>query len=101
MIQQSTKDRLAVNLAALHKMASAWVMTVAGMLGTLWLAMPPEQQSTLMGLLPIPPWLIPIALTLVGLAARAWPQKNITPAEAAAKSADGPDTLGLPTIPKE
>lgn len=92
-MEQDTKDKLAVNVANSWKMASNWVMTASGALFAIYLALPLEQQQTLINHLPMPPWLVPIAGTVIGVAARLWPQKSITPEVAAAKSAsDDPPT---------
>lgn len=83
------KDKLATNLSSLPKMASAWVISAAGALGAIWLALPPEQQRALVEHSPLPAWAYPVALTVAGLAARVWPQKSLTP--------DDPETPKDPT----
>ena len=83
-----TKDKLALNVANSYKMASNWVMAAAGVAFTVYLALPPEQQQALIQHLPMPPWLLPILASVIGIAARLMPQKSITPEVAAAKSAD-------------
>ncbi len=81
------KAKLRENAAILYKMASAWVMGLAGTLGTVWLALPVDQQQTIIKLSPLPVWAYPIVLTALGILARIWPQKNITPTEAVGKAA--------------
>lgn len=87
-MEQATKDKLAVNVGASYKMASNWVMTAAGAVATIWFAMPPEQQAELVKHSFVPPWAYPIALTVLGIAARLWPQFNLSANEASAKSMD-------------
>lgn len=89
-MDQTTKDKLAINVANSWKMASNYVMVGAGIAFAYWLTLSPEQQALIISHLPIPPWLIPIATGFAGFAARLWPQKSITPAVAAAKSEDAP-----------
>ena len=86
----TTKDKLAINLANSYKMASNWVMAAAGIVFTIYLALPLDQQQTLLQHLPVPPWLLPIAASIAGIVARLIPQKSITPAVAAAKSDAAP-----------
>lgn len=86
------KEKLALNLATLPKMLSAWVMTLAGGLGVLWVSLPEPQQKLIIEHSWLPPWAYPIALTVLGLVARVLPQSNITPTEAEGKSADAPPT---------
>lgn len=81
------KEKLAINVANSWKMASNWVFTASGVLVAIWVSMPPEQQAVLIAHLPVPPWAVPIAGTVIGIAARLWPQKSITPEVAEAKSA--------------
>ena len=81
------KAKLAVNMGAAWKMWSNWVMTASGALGAIWLALPVEQQQAVIAHLPLPPWILPIVGTVIGVTLRIWPQASITQAEAAAKSA--------------
>lgn len=81
------KEKLAANVKASYKMASNWVMTIAGALATVFFSLPPEQMAELVKHSFVPPWAYPIALTALGIVARVWPQKSLTPAEADAKSA--------------
>lgn len=74
-----TKDKLATNAANSWKMASNWVFVAIGTLFTIYLALPADQQQALINHLPVPPWLIPIVGSVVGIAARLWPQKSLTP----------------------
>lgn len=87
-MDQLTKDKLAINVGALPKMASAWVMTAAGVLGTIWISLTPDQQMQVIQHSPLPVWSYPIVLTVVGIIGRVWPQKILKNAEADAKSAD-------------
>jgi hypothetical protein len=82
--------KLATNLANAHKMASNWVMTAVGAMATIWFLLPADQQATVIAHLPVPLWSLPIVTSIIGIAARVWPQKSITPAVAEAKSADAP-----------
>lgn len=90
-MEQEAKDKLAINVANSWKMASNWVMTISGALFAIYLSLPPDQQQTLVNHLPVPPWLVPIIGTVIGVLARLWPQKSITADVAAAKS-DAPPT---------
>lgn len=83
-----TKDKLAVNAANSWKMASNWVMSAAGAAFAIYLALPADQAQALIDHLPVPPWVLPIVATVIGIVARLWPQKSITPEVAAAKSTD-------------
>lgn len=93
-------DKLAINVANSWKMASNWVMAAAGTVFAIYLALPIDQQQTLIQHLPVPPWLLPILASVGGIVARLLPQKSITPAVAAAKSEDAPqpavDSSGFP-----
>jgi len=97
------KDKLAINLANAGKMASNWVMTICGALGAAYLTLPvkclPEEvgcvsQSVVLGHLFVPAWSIPLVAAAVGVVARIWPQRSITPAVAAAKSTDAEQPEG-------
>lgn len=70
--------QLLSNLNIAHKMLSNWVMGTAGTLGVIWFSLPPDQQKLLIEHSPIPAWAYPIALTVVGILARLWPQKAFT-----------------------
>lgn len=83
-----TKNKFATNVANSWKMASNWIMSLAGTLGMIYLAIPEEQEKTIIQHLPIPVWSVPIVLTVIGIIARLWPQKSITPAVAVAKADD-------------
>lgn len=87
-MDQTTKDKLAINIGAAHKMASTWVMGAAGALGVIWFSLTPDMQMQIIQHSPLPTWSYPIVLTAIGVISRVWPQKSITPVEAAAKSAD-------------
>lgn len=76
------------NLKLAHKMASNYVMAAAGTLFTIYLMLPQGQQQTLINHLPVPPWVLPIVASVIGIVARLWPQKNISTVEAQTKSAD-------------
>jgi len=89
-VDDVTKEKLAVNAANAWRMASNWVMAAAGAAFAIYLALPQDQQQTLVQHLPVPGWLLPIAASVVGIAARLWPQKSISGAVAAAKSQDAP-----------
>lgn len=81
------KEKLALNLATLPKMFSAWWMTFSGSVAIWWLGLTPETQTELLAKLPwLPTWAYPILAIIIGLALRAWPQSNIAPTEAAGKS---------------
>jgi len=93
----TTKEKLQINVNNAWKMASNWVMAAAGIAFAIYLQLPLEQQQTLIQHLPVPPWLLPILASVVGIVARLVPQKSITPA-VAAKSEDAPalDSSGFP-----
>lgn len=97
-MDQTTKEKLAINFANSWKMASNWVMGAAGTAFAIYLAMPAAQQQTLLEHLPVPPWLLPILATVVGIVARLVPQKSITPTVAAAKSEDAPEPGQAPPV---
>lgn len=78
-MEPEAKARLVDNIASLPKMASAWAMSAAGFLGMVWFTLPPEQQRALIEHSPLPPWAYPIALTVIGVIARVWPQKAVAP----------------------
>lgn len=94
-MDQTTKDKLAINLANSFKMASNYVMALAGGLFAIWLSLPVDMQQELIAHLPVKPWLIPILTAAVGITARLWPQKSITADVAAAKS-DAPTSKDSP-----
>ena len=85
-----TKEKLAINASNAWKMWSNWIMAGAGIAFGIYLQLPPEQAQAILAHLPVPPWLIPIIASVVGIAARLWPQHSISPAVAAAKSEDAP-----------
>lgn len=97
-MEQLTKDKLAINVVNAWRMASNWVMASAGIVFAIYLQLPIDQQQAVVQHLPVPPWLLPILASLIGIAARLVPQKSITPAVAAAKSEDA-STFPLPTGP--
>lgn len=77
-MNDTTKQDLYANLAALPRMASAWVMWAAAALGAVWFALPADQQQTLLAHSPLPAWAYPIVLSALGIVARVWPQKGFT-----------------------
>jgi hypothetical protein len=90
MTDDTTKgQKLAANFAISWKMASNWVMGVAGVAFAFYLSLPLDQQQAVLAHLPVPPWVVPIVASLVGFLARLWPQKSLTTAEADNK-ADAP-----------
>lgn len=89
-MEDTTKAKIATNVSNSWKMASNWVITISGAMFAIYLALPPEQQSALVNHLPVQPWLVPIVTSVIGVMARLWPQKSITPEVAAAKSTDAP-----------
>lgn len=91
-MDETAKAKLALNAANAWKMWSNWVMGVASTAWTIYLAMPKEYQDTLISHLPVPPWTIPLITLAIGIVARIWPQGNISPAVAAAKSDQSPVT---------
>lgn len=98
-MDQTTKDKLATNVANSWKMASNYVMGLAGAIFAVWLALPPEIQQTVIDHLPVKPWLLPVITAVLGIVARLWPQKSISPEVAAAESDQPPADPG--TTPKE
>lgn len=78
-MDDTTKARLDANLANGWRMASNWVQGVAGMMFAIYLALPPDQLATLNSHLPVPAWALPITTSVIGIVARLWPQKSITP----------------------
>ena len=95
-MDQALKDRLAANLLALPKMFSVWVMAIVAALGVVWFQLPAEQQQALVQHSPLPVWAWPIAMSVIGIVARAWPQRSLMPAPAAA-SPPAPSTAPAPT----
>lgn len=92
-MNNTTLAKLRANISIIHKMASVWVMGVAGTVGTIWFALPSDQQVVLLMHAHVPMWVAPIVATVIGVVARIWPQKSITKEEAAAKSdRDNPET---------
>lgn len=89
-MDDTTKQKLAVNASNAWKMASNYVMAGSGVIFAIYLGLPAEQQQAIINHLPVPAWLVPIVGSVVGIAARLWPQKSITPEVAAAKSDDAP-----------
>jgi hypothetical protein len=100
-MDQLMKDKLATNIGALPKMASAWVMGLAGAMWAAYLALPVtcdgtdascfsqhDLQAWASTTLHIPAFVFPLVVTLIGLAARIYPQKSLTVEEAGAKSAE-------------
>lgn len=92
-MESITKEKLLINAQNAHKMWSNWAMSATGVLGAFWFAMPEAQQRSVVEHLPVPMWMVPIVMTVIGVAARLWPQKNITPAVAAASSETAPQPL--------
>lgn len=83
-----TKEKLRINARNCWRFASTWVMAAAGLGFAAYLALPVDEQRDLLSRLPlIPPWLVPILTSAIGVGARIWPQKNI-PAEVAAAKSD-------------
>jgi hypothetical protein len=78
-MDQEAKDRMAANLSALPKEASTWAITAAGLLGTVWFALPDEQQMEILKHSPLPAWSYPVVLAVVGVIAKVWPQKAFAP----------------------
>lgn len=74
-MNDTDKARLALNLSNARRMFSTWAMALAGTLGTVWFALTPEQQRTLLEHSPLPMWSYPIVLTAIGVVARMWPQR--------------------------
>lgn len=99
-MDEASKDRLAINAANATKMARNWVMTASGAAFAIYLALPLEQQQALIAHLPVQPWLLPIVASVLGILARIWPQKSITPEVAAAKS-DSDQPVPSSVTPRE
>ena len=89
-MNETTKDKVATNVANSWKMSSNWVFTATGAMFAIYLSLPIEQQQTLLAHLPVEPWVVPIVTSVIGIVARLWPQKSITPQVAAAASASAP-----------
>lgn len=89
-MEDLTKQKILVNLTNSYKMASNWWFTMLGILGVIWVNMPDAQQQVVIAHLPVPGWMLPIIGTVIGIVARLWPQKSISPEVAVAKSADAP-----------
>jgi hypothetical protein len=85
-----TIEKLKVNARNSWRMASNWVMTGAGIGFSAYLGLPDDQKEALVQHLPVPLWTVPIAVSVVGVAARVWPQHAISGQVAEAKSADAP-----------
>ena len=98
-MDQTTKDKLWINVSNSLKMASNYVMAGAGAMFAIWLSLTTDMQQTVIQHLPVPPWLIPILTAVLGIVARLWPQKSITPEIAAAKSDSTPPTPPTPAQP--
>jgi hypothetical protein len=94
-MDQALKDRLAANVLALPKMLSAWVMALAAALGVIWFQLPAEQQHALVQHSPLPVWAWPVAMSVLGIVARVWPQRSFMPA---ALTAPAPTSVP-PTTP--
>lgn len=77
MMEQDTKDRLSANVGNAWKMASNWAMATFGTIFAIYLGLPVEQQQEIVAHLPVPPWALPIAASVVGIAARLWPQRSL------------------------
>lgn len=95
-MDQATKDKLAINVSNSWKMWSNHVMVIAGAVFAIYLRLRPDQQQTLVDHLPVPPWLLPIVASVIGIAVRLWPQRSISAPVAAAKSADPGPTAPAP-----
>lgn len=76
-MKDDTKQQLATNLGNAWRMASNWAMATAGTIFAIYLGLPVEQQQTIIAHLPVPPWALPIAASVVGIAARIWPQRSL------------------------
>ena len=99
-MDDTTKEKLAVNAANAWKMASNWVMAAAGLLWGAYLSLPivcdkaaaiactsqADVQVWAIATLHVPPPAIALITAAIGIAARLWPQKSITPNVASAKS---------------
>jgi len=90
MSDDTTKgQKLAANFAISWKMASNWVMGIAGVAFAFYLSLPLEKQQEVIAHLPVEPWAVPLIASFIGFAARIWPQKSLTTVEADNK-ADAP-----------
>lgn len=103
------KEKLATNIANAPKMLSAWFITIVGLVWTAYISLPAvcevaaasclSQAMILDAIRPlfawVPPPILALATTVLGLYLRMKPQANITPAMALAKSA-APDTISEP-----
>jgi hypothetical protein len=78
----ATEAKLMLNLANAHKMASNYVWVATGLIWTVYLSLPLDQQQTLVAHLPVPVWALPIVGSVLGIVARLWPQKSLAPSEA-------------------
>lgn len=85
-MQQETKDKIKLSAANAHKMASNWVTVVWGAALTILFAMPADALAAVVSRLPVPAWTVPVIVAVIGVVARLWPQKSITPKVADAKS---------------
>ena len=95
------KEKLAINIANAPKMMSAWFITVIGLVWTAYTSLPAgcdaatasclSQAMILDAIRPlfvwVPPPLLALGTTVLGLYLRVKPQAGITPEVAAAKSA--------------
>lgn len=108
-MDQTTKDKLTVNLSNSLKMWSNYVMGGAALVWAAYLALPVtcvagdagctsqhQLQVWVSTTLHIPALLLPIITGVLGIAARLYPQKSITPIVAEAKSADAPQAPPAP-----
>ena len=73
----TTKDKITANVTNSWRMASNWIMSAAGAMFAIYLSLPLDQQAALVAHLPVPPWVLPIATSVVGIVARLWPQKKL------------------------
>lgn len=98
-MDQTTKDKLAINLGSAWKMWSNRVMAAAGLLFAWYLSLPavcpPDQldcasQALLKSHLPFPAWMLPLIVSFIGIATRIFPQAALSPTVAEAKSAATP-----------
>lgn len=83
---QETKDKIKLSAANAHKMASNWVAVVWGGALAILFAMPADALAAVVSRLPVPAWTVPVIVAVIGVVARLWPQKSITPEVTAAKS---------------
>lgn len=117
-MDQTTKEKLQINLAAAWKMWSNQIMVAAGAMWAAYLALPVNCTADLIASasgcnfsqhsiqdwvsksLHVPALVFPLATAVLGVLGRVWPQKSITPAVAAAKSEAAPqpavDSSGFP-----